>query len=326
MNPFISEGSIVYGERFVGRREALGLIEDRVVGGMGCLAIVGQGRMGKSSLAYHALVRQRARLAERNCLVVYVDIAELHSRDEFFKKIVRLTRDELEEYAPTFLEEARIQKLLEVAWQRDVQWLDLHDAVQQLFKRIKRRGWNTVLIIDEFDAARNIFHGDIQAFQTLRELNYQPEWRVALVTLSRRSIEEVEAQSKAISNLHGIFYTYHLPRFPMSELAEMVRRVEEAGIAYSTALTEAVYQYTGGHPYLSARLLSQYVSHWLETHQLSLECAFQQLELTFASYYESVLDLLEEDKSDHKLLEIVCGPVIEATRIDARKLEAYQLI
>jgi len=327
MNPFIDEGGIVYGEKFVGRREALGLIEDRVVGGLSCLAVVGQGRMGKSSLAYHALVHQRKRLADQRRLVVWINLPGLQGRHDLFRKLLWCVRDELEEYAPSVLEEARVQRILEQTRRGDIEWLDLQEAVQQFFKRLKQRhDWHVIIILDEFDAARKVLQGDLQAFQTLRELAYQPEWRVGLVTLSRRSIEEVETQSNAISNLQGIFHTYYLPRFSPGELAELVKRVERANIAYSKELAEAVYARTGGHPHLSVKLLSQLVGQWLEEHTLDVERAFERSQLTFTSYYDELMRLLSEDESDRRLLEIVCGPVIKATRTDASKFEVYQLI
>jgi len=327
MNPFIDDGGIVYSEKFVGRREALGLIEDRVVGGLSCLAIVGQGRMGKSSLAYHALAHQRKRLADQRRLVIWINLPGLQGRHDLFRKLLRCARDELEEFAPSVLEEGRVQRILEQAQRNEIEWLDLQEAVQQFFKHLKqRRDWHVIIILDEFDAARIVLRGDLQAFQTLRELAYQPEWRVSLVTLSRRGIEEIETQSNAISNLQGIFHTYYLPRFSLDELAELVNRVERANIAYSKELAEAVYARTGGHPHLSAKLLSRFVSQWLETRTQDIERAFEHSQLDFTTYYDDLMRLLSEDESDRRLLEIVCGPVIKATRTDARKFEVYQLI
>ncbi len=326
MNPFIDEGSIVFGKKFVGRHEALGLIEDRVVSSLSCLAIVGQGRMGKSSLAYHALVHQRQRLAEQRILVLSLNLPSFQNRTDLFRKIIWLAREELEEYAPNLLGEVRVERFLQKTHQSNLGWLDLQDTVQQFFKFLKRREWRAILILDEFDAARTVLRGDLQAFQTLRELAYQPEWRVGLVTLSRRSLEEIEVQSEAISNLHGIFETYYLPRFSFDELTELAKRVTHAGLAYSHELTQDIYERTGGHPYLSVKLLSRLVAQWLETYRVDLEHAFEQVQLMFVEYYGELLRLLKEDESDRKLLEVVCGPVIKATRQDARKLERYQLI
>lgn len=326
MNPFVDEGGIVYGEKFVGRRDALELIEDRVIGGLSCLAIVGQGRMGKSSLAYHALMYQRQRLAERNRLVSRLNLPELEGRNDLFRKIVRLVYNEIEEHAPSLLEDTRIVRYLQRAMQNNLEWLDLQEAVQQSFKYLKRKNWYVILIIDEFDAARTVLRGDLQAFQTLRELAYQPDWRIGLVTLSRRTLHEIEVRSEAISNLEGIFDTYYLPRFSLDELTELVKRVERAGLTYSRELTQAVYDRTGGHPYLSVKLLSRFVAQWLEMRHTDLEHAFEKVQLTFIEYYDELLRLLKEDDSDRKLLEIVCGPVINATQYDAQKLERYQLV
>ena len=52
-NPFSGYGGIVYGEKFIGRRDSLRQLEQRILGeNYGNLAIVGLPRIGKSSLAW----------------------------------------------------------------------------------------------------------------------------------------------------------------------------------------------------------------------------------------------------------------------------------
>ncbi len=60
-NPFADYGNIVRGERFIGRRDDLQVIEGRVIRPReaGNLAIIGDHRIGKSSLVYKAIIERK---------------------------------------------------------------------------------------------------------------------------------------------------------------------------------------------------------------------------------------------------------------------------
>ena len=56
-NPFADFGSIVYGDRFIGREEEIKAVQNRIFGkAYGNLAIQGLPRIGKSSLAWKAIL------------------------------------------------------------------------------------------------------------------------------------------------------------------------------------------------------------------------------------------------------------------------------
>lgn len=65
-NPFSDFGGIVHGERFIGRKNAIEKIAERVLGPTyGNLAIMGLPRVGKSSLAWHAIMDRKEELISR---------------------------------------------------------------------------------------------------------------------------------------------------------------------------------------------------------------------------------------------------------------------
>ena len=60
LNPFADYGSIVRGDRFVGRKKELNTIKQRVLGpNYGNLAIMGLPRIGKSSLAWEGILERK---------------------------------------------------------------------------------------------------------------------------------------------------------------------------------------------------------------------------------------------------------------------------
>lgn len=62
-NPFADYGRIVSGERFIGREKEIRMINQRVLGtAYGNLAIIGLPRIGKSSLAWHAIMDRKEEL------------------------------------------------------------------------------------------------------------------------------------------------------------------------------------------------------------------------------------------------------------------------
>ena len=81
INPFASYGTIVYGNRFIGRTEALRQIESRMLhpDTPGNLAIVGLRRIGKSSLVWHKLISPRSEYIERKKLTYWIYMGDRKS-------------------------------------------------------------------------------------------------------------------------------------------------------------------------------------------------------------------------------------------------------
>lgn len=98
-NPFDGYGHIVHGHQFIGRTRALRLISERIVSASepGNLAIIGDHRIGKSSLAYVSIMEQRDKLLSRGRVPIWVNTANYENRNDFFKALVSLSYTELED-------------------------------------------------------------------------------------------------------------------------------------------------------------------------------------------------------------------------------------
>lgn len=324
-NPFADFGNIVYGEQFVGRQDAIRTIQQRVINSPkpGCLAIVGAPRIGKSSLAYHALIHPRQSLIEHQLLTFWIYLPDFSNHEELFRELVRQTLNALDDADSE--DEAvllRGRRLLE----KHLSWLDLQNEVRQFFKKVKGSGWCVVSVIDEFDEARHIFQDGI-GFQALRELANQPQWSVGLVTVSRRSLSEIANQSGAdISNLPGIFKDETLRCFSREELGKLLGKLKTIELEVNNDIFDFIWSNTGGHPHLASGLAFEFSKEWLHSRQCNLEKALRNSTPEFLKYYDNLVDLLKEDGSLKKLLEILFGPVITATRFDAERLARYGLI
>ena len=75
-NPFADYGNIVGGQRFIGRQESLKVLESRVIRPQepGNLAIIGEPRIGKSSLVYKAVIERKNELIAKKLLPIWINL------------------------------------------------------------------------------------------------------------------------------------------------------------------------------------------------------------------------------------------------------------
>ncbi len=204
-NPFADYGNIVRGERFIGRQDNLRVIENRVIRPHepGNLAVVGEPRIGKSSLVYKSILERKQELITKRVLPIWVNLATYDHAHVFFRSLLTQCYDQLEELG-------LLSEPVQIAAQRAIEdtlaWSEGYGRIQRFFEKVRLSGYRILFVLDEFDHARYLFKNDVSGFQGLRELSYRPEWRVTFITTSRRTIREIEEQSQAISTFDGIFH------------------------------------------------------------------------------------------------------------------------
>ena len=325
-NPFSNYGSIVYGETFVGRKDAIRTIQQRIIDAPdpGCLAIVGPPRIGKSSLVYHTLIYPRSLLLEQRLLTFRVNLPDVNNHEQLFRKLVSKTL--------TALNQAKSEdKVLSLSGrailENSLSWWELQEQVQLFFTEVKFLGWRVVAVIDEFDAARQIFQNNEDAFNALRELGYNPEWKVCLVTISRRTLSEIATKSRAeVSTFPGIFHDEYICCFSREELNQLLEKLKAVNLELSEDNFNFVWSQTGGHPYLASALAFHFSHIWLNSNQCNFEKSIQPASTAFLKYYDDLINILKEENSLEKLLQILLGPVTTATISDAENFSRYGLI
>ena len=193
-------------------------------------------------------------------------------------------------------------------------------------KKIRQAGIQILFILDEFDHARHLFKGDISGFQGLRELSYRPEWRINFVTISRRSLRDIELQTKAISTFDLIFYKYYLGMFNNEDMEEYFTRITAVGIELTSDLKERIRFYCGNHPYLLEMLGYEIVEQFRETGIADADQAAHRIEQSLTDHYQHMISILSEDNSLKKLLQILFGPVVDVKQTDIEEFQRYGLI
>lgn len=324
-NPFSDYGSIVYGERFVGRQDSLQVIESRVIRPQepGNLAIIGDYRVGKSSLVYHAIIERREELLARRRLPIWINLATYDQPLFFFRSLLTRSYEELGDIGwltePIILAAKR-------ALEDEFSWSEGYGRIQRYFEKIRQADIRILFILDEFDHARHLFKGDIPGFQGLRELSYRPEWRVTFVTTSRRSLHDIELQTKAISTLDLIFHKHYLAMFNESDMQEYFTRLGSVGIEVTPTLKKHVDFYCGQHPYLLEMIGYEIVELFREQKVVDVDQAAHRIELSLLDHYKHMVSILDEDGSLNKLLQILFGPVVDVKQTDVEKFQRYGLL
>ena len=330
-NPFATVGHPVHGPAHVGRAEAVGILSERVLMQLtaGATAIIGPPRIGKTSLAYHVFMGEESRAHNPRLLPVWVSVPSLDGIRLLFRRLADKVWELLGEQA----EEPghRLAEAYARAVEPGIAWAQAQTETQEFLKLVRRRGWRVVLILDEFDAARDVFKSQSGAFKTLREMAYDVDSNVGLVTTSRRELREIVDMADADeSTFPGIFRSVFLTCFDHADLAALAARAPQfAQSPHAGRLVARLAELTGGHPYLASVLLDRI---WTAHHADGLPEPEQIALLTgamppeFQYYYRDLEELLRRDGRLRAVLEVILGPQLTVTRGDAQYLLQQGLI
>jgi hypothetical protein len=322
-NPFADFGQVIAGERFIGRADAMRQIEARVINGRSSLAIIGAPRIGKSCLAYHALIARRGELARRRIVVARVSLKPFTSANAFFRGLLEMCAGALAEaeFSSTALSEA-ILRALGVT----LEWDLFYPRMLAVFEAVRVIDVHLVVVLEEFDVARTLFAGAPHYFDGIREPSQDSRYRVSFVTASRRSIRSIEEQSIAGSLLALTFLDHYLRPFERSDMEVVFDRLASADVEPSTDLRTQVGFYTGGHPLLVDQLAFHLVEAKRYAQVSDVPAAANLLGRTFVDYYMYLKGLLLEDGTYEKLLQILFGPVIDVKQEHVDELLRYGII
>ena len=322
LNPFVDFGGIVWGDRFVGRTQELQAIEQRVLGNTyGNLAIMGLPRVGKSSLAWQAIMTKTDTLISNHTIPIFFEAGSCDSAIAFFRKMVSLLNDEIMFICSDERYLMFGDKILKVIKQEsDPSEFTL--ALQKYFKLIKKLGYKIIYIIDEFDSVQSFF--TVAHFQLLRELSYNPETKICLVTCSRKTIQEIEAINGAISNFYGTFSEIRLGVYDSDSINEYWERASR----YFTPSIEYIKTaefFVGRHPYLLDFYNDFCFQHGL-TQDVDENLILEEIRLNLLTHFKTIQETLQRENLLNKAIQLVLGPAYDVTKIDEEKLLKYSFL
>lgn len=330
-NPFSDYGQLIKGKRFAGRKQEIQAIRNRVIGeSFGNIAVMGMPRVGKSNLAFQALMTlKEEQFAKRN-IIIFVYVGKFSSSLDFFK---HLTSSVLEDLKQNVTDENvelinKLKNKYEDIKSSIIDRYEFNENIERFFKLLHRYNYRATYILDEFDRAVDLFSE--ADFQNLRNISSQVEWKICIVTLSRRTIQEIELQNGAISSLSGVFSDLRLGLFSKEDFNEYWHIVKSFEIEISEDYKRQVKYLVGHHPFLidlynyeACNLISNQKEVSSDSLSLKIE---SELKLNLYDNFEKVLKLMKEEGLYSKAIQLILGPVFDVTPIDEQKLLKYQFI
>ena len=325
-NPFANYGKMVYGSRFIGREEEIHAIRNRIFGEYyGNLAIIGLPRIGKSSLAWQAIVEYQNQFPQEKILTLWMSMGDFEEADTFFLEMLRNLQAELTQNPMIELE--LFEKFFQKNLGEELSHVELQRLLFDCYSLLKRNNIRVICILDEFDAVRKYFRAI--DFHFLRKLSYNPDTAICVVTTSRRYLSDIELNHRidATSNFHQTFDNIYLGMYRPVDLAEYWEKFFNSKVPISEAGKQQIYNFTGHHPYL----LDMFNYHLFNNSDLndidqSVEDTKTELNLTMETNYDLIFTLLKDENLERKLLQMVVGPVYDIKMIDVEKMERYQLV
>jgi len=114
--------------------------------------------------------------------------------------------------------------------------------------------------------------------------------------------------------------------FDEPDMQEYFARLSSVSITITPLLQERVSFYCGGHPYLLEMLGYEIVELFREQQKVDVDQAAHRIERSFLDQYDHMVDILSEDGSLNKMLQILFGPVVDVKQTDVDEFLRYGLI
>ena len=321
----------VTGRRFIGRKNEIEFFQknffnEAVQGNSRYYSLTGMNRIGKTSLVKELC----ARFSAEDHPNVYLIDTSLDGKHGFwqywiFSILLPLTKqikfdlisEEFQEEIKACCDYFNNRETWNLLFSDDpIADLEAKDQLELLFQLLRYAEKQTLIIIDEFDKAGQVFGTREENFGWFRGL-LQQELGISVITLSRRSIYYIEYNNFGGSTLHGIFTKRSLFGFCNSEIDEYFRRVEESCGALSPTQKEAIWYYCGrSSQYLA--IMGNAIVNAESPNQIDVA----RISATFYDNFDAIIHLLKEEKLLTAMLQMFVGPKYNLKRSDIDKLVA----
>ena len=241
-NPFHNRSAITKPGEYYGRERELRHLADMLLNTQ-CCAIVGERRMGKSSLLRHIStpeIHDAHGLPESEYLFAYVDFQgkEELSQDDFWKLLLQRLGRRIEDAALK-------DSFAEVRRQDSIRLLD----IEYLLDEISFTGINIVCLFDEFEYTAKSKQLDANFFSGLRSL--ANSFPIAYVTATQRSLLELDYLSDALdSPFFNIFREMPLGPLSQDEALQLIHQpLAETSILFDEDDDAFIFETGGLHPF-----------------------------------------------------------------------------
>ncbi|MGE5340763.1 MAG: ATP-binding protein [Candidatus Omnitrophota bacterium] len=241
-NPYQSMGMLpIDSDMFFGRQREMRRILDMLSGETPqCVSIIGERRIGKSSLANRVLHQLRN---TPDTQAVYLDCDSLsetcQSKDHFFQCL----NDAFG---------AQVYK------EKDKKLFTDYPSFKVFISDAANKGIKTVIFLDEFEHLpydekknKNSFADD-HFFSNLRSMAYDPTNRLAFVTLSKTKLKELTHRSVQVSGFWNIFQEKPLGLLDTKSIKQLrTSGFKRTAMSLTGEKIEKIHYYAGDFPFFN---------------------------------------------------------------------------
>ncbi|MCI6995404.1 MAG: AAA family ATPase [Eubacterium sp.] len=332
MNNIFVVGPEVKGESQIGYERYLDKFTDILLNTINNISITGLKRFGKTSLAKEVIERVKKK-ADGQVITIFINLAKQKSFSDLLVSIINMLEDEIiEADAVNIFENNIYNRYIEKLSKIEPESKTYRDTFDSIFKWISKQGYRTILMIDEFDSASDLFT-DTADFEFLRDLSSNRDIGVSLVLVSRRQLYMIEKKNFNNSTFHGVVQTYPIDGFDESDMTKFYGALKEKyGIELSTHSKQRLHYYCGRSPYLLSMFAYSIVDDYSKTGNYSIDAIYRNREIDIENYYKSIFACLNNDKISvdgayeeictiEKLVGVIIGPKIGIVEEDINLLE-----
>ena len=332
MNNIFVVGSEVKGESQIGYDRYLNKFTEILLNTINNISITGLKRFGKTSIAKEVIDRVRIS-SDNKILTIFVDLAKQKSFSDLLVSIINQLQDQVIERDAMDLFESNI-------YNRYMEKMDLvapdsktyRDTFDSIFKWISRQGYRTILAIDEFDAASDLFK-ETADFEFLRDLSSNRDIGMSLVLVSRRQLYMIEKKNFNNSTFHGVVQTYPIDGFDEDDFNIFYSTLKKLyGIELSINSKKRLHYYCGRSPYLISMFAYDIVDEYLNKGTYNIDQIYRKREIDIENYYKSIFACLNNDRISvegayeevstiEKLVGVIVGPKIGIVEEDINLLQ-----
>jgi len=253
-NPFVYGGPVDV-EGFVGRQHEVRLVFEQVTNRVrGCVAVIGERRIGKTSLLHYVAapdVIRRWNLDEQSAIFLFVDCGAIApmTTTRFWQDILHRMRRELERRRR---HAGLVEKVNAIIGQSDIRTAD----IEFLLEDLRDDNLLLVMLLDEFEwVVRTDPESEAPTRELLggiRALINHASRALSLIVATRRPLDEICRGLRFMgSPFYNNFVYLHLRPFSSPEAESLLEQMlKNTGVVFSPAVRTLIDELAGTHPLL----------------------------------------------------------------------------
>lgn len=327
-------GSQVKGESQIGYKRHIKKIA-RLLTDNSNISITGLPRFGKTSLV-KTVLNSLKQYDDSGLLIIFLDLAKYKTFSDVLEAIWIKLEDSLHNSAKPELLETKIFKLqtekVELAI-KNGKLNHLRMGLENCISWISDQNFKIILVMDEFDAASNIFTSTSD-FEYFRDLASNSDFDLSLLLISRRPVYMIEKKNLIQSTFHGVLQSYPINGFNLDDMDQYFSILDKLyDIRVNDSEKNVLLHYCGRSPFLFSIIGHELVEMLEADGPVCIEKAYRNNEVDFRNYFNSIASNLSEDvpadsifgingmSTLHKLIALIIGPKINLTERDLHFME-----